>query len=116
MPRERQRSVMNELDAAAPGLYPLQDREREAVSDPKGNQEGAMKGGEEGEAIKEEWDDQWGDRGTELVFIGRDVDEEQLIERLDECLLSDAEMDEDWSDYVDPFAPDLQQELALADQ
>jgi hypothetical protein len=66
--------------------------------------------------IKEEWDDQWGDRGIELVFIGRDVDEEQLVERLDECLLSDAEMDEDWSNYVDPFAPDLQEELALADQ
>jgi len=66
--------------------------------------------------IKDGWDDQWGDRGTELVFIGRDVDAEQLVERLDECLLSDAEMDEDWSDYIDPFAPDLQQELALADQ
>ncbi|WP_299269029.1 GTP-binding protein [Halorientalis sp.] len=65
--------------------------------------------------IKEDWDDQWGDRGTELVFIGREFDQATLTERLDDCVLSDAEMDEDWDAYPDPFSPDDQRELALAD-
>ena len=65
--------------------------------------------------IKEDWDDQWGDRGTELVFIGREFDQETLTDRLDDCVLSDAEMDEDWDAYPDPFSPDDQRELALAD-
>jgi G3E family GTPase len=37
------------------------------------------------------WDDEWGDRRIELVFIGTDVDEATLVERLDDCLLSDDE-------------------------
>ncbi|MFC6767948.1 GTP-binding protein [Natrinema soli] len=65
--------------------------------------------------IKEDWDEQWGDRGVQLVFIGREFDQESLVERLNDCLLSDAEMDEDWSEYPDPFSPDDQRELALAD-
>ncbi len=35
------------------------------------------------------WDDEWGDRRTELVFIGTDLDEESLRARLDDCLLDD---------------------------
>jgi G3E family GTPase len=65
--------------------------------------------------IKEDWDDQWGDRGSELVFIGREFDQETLIERLEDCVLSDAEMTEDWNEYPDPFTADEQRELALAD-
>lgn len=65
--------------------------------------------------IKEDWDEQWGDRGIQLVFIGRGFDQESLVERLNDCLLSDAEMDEDWSEFADPFSPDEQRELALAD-
>ena len=65
--------------------------------------------------IKEDWDDQWGDRGSELVFIGREFDQETLVERLDDCVLSDAEMEDDWNEYPDPFTADEQRELALAD-
>jgi G3E family GTPase len=65
--------------------------------------------------IKEDWDDQWGDRGSELVFIGREFDQETLVERLDDCVLSDAEMAADWDEYPDPFTADEQRELALAD-
>ena len=65
--------------------------------------------------IKEDWDDQWGDRGIQLVFIGREFDQEALIERLEDCVLSDAEMAEDWNEYPDPFTADEQRELALAD-
>jgi G3E family GTPase len=46
-----------------------------------------------------EWDDEWGDRRTGLVFIGRDVDEDELVAALDDCLLTDDEMDGDWSAY-----------------
>jgi len=65
--------------------------------------------------IKEDWDEQWGDRGSELVFIGREFDQEALVERLNACLLSETEMDEDWDAYPDPFGTDEQRELALAD-
>jgi len=65
--------------------------------------------------IKDDWDDQWGDRGIQLVFIGRGHDEDALVDRLEDCLLSDAEMDADWEGYPDPFGPDDQRELALAE-
>ena len=66
--------------------------------------------------LEEDWDDEWGDRMTRLVFIGREFDEEGLIERLDDCLLTDAEMEEDWSTYPDPFEPQERRELALSSQ
>ncbi len=65
--------------------------------------------------LEDEWDDQWGDRGVELVFIGRDFEAAELEAWLEDCLLSDAEMDEDWNTYPDPFGVDDQRELALAD-
>ena len=65
--------------------------------------------------IKENWDEQWGDRGSELVFIGREFDQESLVTDLEDCVLSDAEMDENWNEYPDPFGRDEQRELVLAD-
>ncbi|XVH31868.1 GTP-binding protein [Haloferacaceae archaeon DSL9] len=65
--------------------------------------------------IEDDWDDEWGDRGTQLVFIGRHLEEDDLTSRLDACLLTDAEFDDEWSDYPDPFAPADQREFALAD-
>jgi G3E family GTPase len=49
------------------------------------------------------WDDKHGDRQTELVFIGLDMDREEIEEDLDECLLTDEEMERDWSELVDPL-------------
>ena len=66
--------------------------------------------------IEDDWDDQWGDRMTRLVFIGREFDHEPLIDRLDECLLTDTEMDDDWDRYADPFEPQEPRELALSDR
>ncbi len=66
--------------------------------------------------LEDKWDDQWGDRGAELVFIGRDFEGEELRAWLEDCLLTDAEMDEDWRTYPDPFGVDEQRELALADE
>jgi G3E family GTPase len=36
-----------------------------------------------------EWDERWGDRRVELVFIGREMDERSLVERLDDCLVEE---------------------------
>ncbi len=53
---------------------------------------------------------------TRLVFIGREFEEDALIERLDDCVLTDDEMDENWDAYIDPFEPQERRELALTNQ
>ncbi|MFB6196226.1 MAG: GTP-binding protein [Haloplanus sp.] len=50
-----------------------------------------------------DWDDRWGDRRTELVFIGRGMDDETLIDALDDCLLTDAELDATWATLPNSF-------------
>ena len=42
------------------------------------------------------WDAEWGDRQTELVMIGMDMERSVIEDELDQCLLSDEEMLEDW--------------------
>jgi hypothetical protein len=49
------------------------------------------------------WHPVWGDRITELVFIGIDLDQDEVICSLDPCLLTDAEMEMDWSKLQDPL-------------
>ncbi|WP_284012717.1 CobW family GTP-binding protein [Halobaculum litoreum] len=39
-----------------------------------------------------DWHDEWGDRHTELVVIGVDLDESAVRARLDDCLCTDAEL------------------------
>ncbi len=53
--------------------------------------------------LLERWDDKHGDRQTELVFIGLDMDREEIEEDLDDCLLTDEEMVGDWSEIEDPL-------------
>ncbi|CEI82804.1 MULTISPECIES: GTP-binding protein [Oceanobacillus] len=53
--------------------------------------------------VRELWDPQFGDRHTKLVFIGMDLDKEQITEDLERCLLSETEMDEDWTAFRNPF-------------
>lgn len=52
------------------------------------------------------WDEEWGDRRTKLVFIGTHVDAEAITAALDDCVLTDAEMEEDWSTFENPFPED----------
>ncbi|WP_255193031.1 GTP-binding protein [Natronobeatus ordinarius] len=66
--------------------------------------------------LEEDWDEEWGDRLTRLVFIGREFDADALIDRLDDCLLTDAELADDWERYPDPFEPQDRRELALSNE
>ena len=59
------------------------------------------------------WNEKWGDRRTELVFIGRGMDGDALREGLAECPLTDAEMDADWSAFENPFPREEGEELAF---
>jgi len=43
------------------------------------------------ELIESRWDKQWGDRLNELVFIGQNMDKEQMIADLEKCLVTDSE-------------------------
>jgi len=57
--------------------------------------------------IAEMWDDVYGDRRQEIVFIGIDMDEDDLRRRLDACLVGDENAltmrTDDWRGLNDPF-------------
>ncbi|TYS69169.1 GTP-binding protein [Sutcliffiella horikoshii] len=52
--------------------------------------------------LLERWDETYGDRMTELVFIGIEMEQKQIERSLDTCLLTEKEMNEDWSKLADP--------------
>ncbi|MEC2077916.1 GTP-binding protein [Metabacillus fastidiosus] len=66
---------------------------------------------EKQEILKEEpellakWDENFGDRQNELVFIGIEMDEQEIIKSLDNCLLTDIEMKEQWNQFTDTLPP-----------
>lgn len=51
--------------------------------------------------LLERWDPQYGDRMTELVLIGVDMDQNEIEMGLDSCLLTDEEIEADWSEFQD---------------
>ncbi|MBO1624588.1 GTP-binding protein [Bacillus arachidis] len=59
---------------------------------------------EEPEVLKN-WDKQYGDRITELVFIGVEMNQHEIERSLDTCLLTDEEMRQEWDNFVDPIPP-----------
>ncbi|ASS69014.1 MULTISPECIES: GTP-binding protein [unclassified Paenibacillus] len=56
-----------------------------------------------------DWDEQWGDRVTKLVFIGIDLDKERICGSLDRALLTEEEMQSVWRHFKDPL-PSFQAE------
>lgn len=44
------------------------------------------------EVIESRWDKKWGDRMNEIVFIGQEMDKEQIVSELNNCLLADTEL------------------------
>ncbi|MCY8611446.1 GTP-binding protein [Bacillus haynesii] len=56
---------------------------------------------EEDPNLKADWDETYGDRKTEIVFIGIDMNQEDMIRSLDQTLLTDEEMNSDWSAFHD---------------
>jgi G3E family GTPase len=58
--------------------------------------------------IESIWDEQTGDRRQELVIIGQGINQRQLTESLDECLLTESELTagpDAWELFDDPFTP-----------
>lgn len=53
--------------------------------------------------IMEQWHAEWGDRQTELVMIGIEMERAQIEEELDQCLLNDEEMQADWARFDNPL-------------
>ncbi len=53
--------------------------------------------------LRSKWDEQFGDRINELVFIGIDMNEAEIIKTLDRCLLTNEEMNQDWTTLNDPL-------------
>lgn len=60
---------------------------------------------QEDSSLKSRWDDIHGDRQTEMVWIGLDMNRDEIESQLDECLLTDAEMESDWTKLSDPLPP-----------
>ncbi|MBU8786659.1 MULTISPECIES: GTP-binding protein [Bacillus] len=67
---------------------PKQERERILKEEPE---------------VLQDWDAEFGDRHTKLVFIGIDLSPEEISAEADRCLLTDSEMADDWSLLPDPF-------------
>ncbi|MEK4979454.1 GTP-binding protein [Bacillus sp. FSL K6-6540] len=63
--------------------------------------------------VRRKWDNVWGDRMTELVMIGIGMEQEQIERELDECLLTDREMQLDWSTFHNPLPWMVIEELSL---
>jgi G3E family GTPase len=70
--------------------YPEEERKQILLDDPE---------------LLEKWEEPFGDRLTEIVFIGIDMNRDKLEQSLDQCLLTDEEMEENWSKFHDPLPP-----------
>lgn len=67
---------------------------------PKAQQEDVFQQSPE---VLEDWDSEFGDRMTQLVIIGIDLDRERIIKQLESCLLTDEEFRNPWERLQDPF-------------
>ncbi len=62
---------------------------------------------EQRQEVRKLWVEPWGDRRQEIVIIGQDINEHEIKNKLDSCLLRDDEMElgpENWvKTFEDPF-------------
>ncbi|MGG4096504.1 GTP-binding protein [Paenibacillus lautus] len=63
--------------------------------------------------VQRKWDAVWGDRMTELVMIGIGMEQSLIEQELDDCLLTDQEMQLDWSTFNNPLPWMAIEELSL---
>lgn len=54
-------------------------------------------------SLKKMWNDEFGDRMNEIVFIGTSLDSVEITQQLNKCLLSDEEMKMNWKKFADPL-------------
>ncbi|MEK5236360.1 GTP-binding protein [Paenibacillus sp. FSL L8-0470] len=66
--------------------------------------------------VKAGWDEQWGDRMNEIVFIGVAMDRAAIEARLDRCLLTGEELQQDWSQFNNPLPWPAEELLAAAQE
>ncbi|WP_405110597.1 GTP-binding protein [Paenibacillus sp. FSL K6-1217] len=62
------------------------------------------------------WDGQWGDRLNEIVFIGVQMNREDIEARLDRCLLTAEEMKQDWTKFNNPLPWPVEELLAAGQE
>lgn len=69
------------------------------------------------------WDAEWGDRETALVFIGSEMDHTAVTESLTDCLVDDEEWNGGWEAVENPFPgrrgesqPPMEQQLVVRQQ
>ncbi|WP_214539260.1 GTP-binding protein [Staphylococcus pseudintermedius] len=62
--------------------------------------------------VRADWDPEYGDRHTQLVMIGIDLDEAAITAQLDACLLNSQEIDADWSQFSEPYSWEIQRQEA----
>ncbi|MFJ7726234.1 GTP-binding protein [Neobacillus sp. NPDC097160] len=87
------------LSQAGPSIT-IQGAGEWIASYPKEEQEQILK--DEPELLTR-WDDAYGDRITELVLIGIDMNQKGIVHSLDQCLLTNEELVQDWSKFQDPL-------------
>ncbi|MFE8702690.1 GTP-binding protein [Cytobacillus sp. FJAT-54145] len=68
--------------------YPLEEQKQMLLEDPE---------------LQKKWDTTFGDKQTELVFIGIDMCRASIETSLDQCLLTEEEMKLDWTSFIDPL-------------
>ncbi|SHF80079.1 GTP-binding protein [Chryseobacterium vrystaatense] len=59
--------------------------------------------------IENRWDKDWGDKLNELVFIGQDLDKEQMLKNLQHCLITEQEKElfDEGKSFQDPFPENI---------
>ena len=53
--------------------------------------------------VAQSWDIEYGDRNTQFVIIGTQLDQEKIVKELDQCLVNGDEVDSDWNQLEDPY-------------